>query len=154
MREGSIHHSVTELIEPVVRGEGMELVDIEYKKEGNLWYLRVYIDKEQGISVEDCRKISHRIEDIIEIEDIISSRYMLEVSSPGLDRPLKTERDFLKNKDRCVRVTTSCPIHDRKRFRGKIRNCVGQSLTLDEGGSLLEIPLEKIDNAKLEIELC
>ncbi|MFQ5717753.1 MAG: ribosome maturation factor RimP [Nitrospinales bacterium] len=154
MRKGSIHHSVAELIEPVVRGEGMELVDIEYKKEGSRWYLRVYIDKEQGISVEDCQKISHRIEDIIEIEDIVSSRYILEVSSPGLDRPLKTERDFLKNKNRWIRVTTSCPIHDRKRFRGKVRDCAGQSLTLDEDGSLLEIPLEKIAKAKLEIEFC
>ena len=83
-----------ELVEPVIRDENLELVDVEYKKEGKNWFLRIYINKEGGVSVEDCQKVSRLIGDMIQIDEIISPSYILEVSSPGLDRPLKKEKDF------------------------------------------------------------
>ncbi|MFQ5673658.1 MAG: ribosome maturation factor RimP [Nitrospinales bacterium] len=152
MGKGNICQSVAEIIEPVVHGENLELVDVEFKKEGKTWYLRVYIDKERGVSIEDCRNVSHQIEDLIEIENIVSRQYILEVSSPGLDRPLKSKRDFLRNQNRRIQLTVFAPIHGRKDFRGVIQGIHEQSLVLQVEGSDLEIPLEKIAKAKLVID--
>lgn len=152
MGKSKVSQSVIELIEPVIRDENLDLVDVEFKKEGKDWYLRVYIDGEQGLSIEDCRKVSHQIADLIEIEDIVSRQYILEVSSPGLDRPLKSEKDFLRNKNRRVQVTAFAPVHGRKNFSGIIKTIRDQSLVLDEEGVDLEIPLEKIAKAKLVID--
>ena len=110
MGKSSVILSVEELVEPVLIAEGLELVDVQYKKEGKTWYLRVFIDKEGGITVEDCQKVSGPIGDLIEIENIVSSEHILEVSSPGLDRPLKTEKDFLRFKNRKIQLTTFSPI--------------------------------------------
>lgn len=152
MGKNPVCQSVTELIEPAVREEGLELVDVEYKWEGKNWHLRIYIHREQGISVEDCQKISHRIEDMIEVDNIISAHYILEVSSPGLDRPLKAERDFLRNKNRRIRVVASAPVDGKWDFCGTIKDCKDQILNLDQGGKQINIPLEKITKAKLVIE--
>lgn len=135
----------------MVRSQSLELVDVEYKKEGKNWYLRVYLDKEQGITVKDCQSLSHQIEDLIEVEAIVSNPFILEVSSPGLNRPLKTERDFLRNKNRQIIVTTFSPVNNKKNFHGMIKDFKDQTLYLDEDGNPLEIPLEKIAKAKLEI---
>lgn len=151
MGKSSIRQSIAELIEPLVRDQSLELVDIEYKKEGKNWYLRVYLDKEQGITVRDCQKLSHQIEDLIEVEAIVSNPFILEVSSPGLNRPLKTERDFLRNKNRRIIVTTFSPVNNKKNFHGTIKDFKNQILYLDEDGNPLEIPLGEIANAKLEI---
>lgn len=151
MGKSSICQSIAELIEPMVRNQSLELVDVEYKKEGKNWYLRVYLDKEQGITVKDCQSLSHQIEDLIEVEAIVSNPFILEVSSPGLNRPLKTERDFLRNKNRQIIVTTFSPVNNKKNFHGMIKDFKDQTLYLDEDGNPLEIPLEKIAKAKLEI---
>ena len=143
---------VADIIRPAVDGEGLDLVDVEYKKEGKNWYLKVYIDKPHGVTLEDCQSISHQIGDLIEIENIVSRQYILEVSSPGLDRPLKTARDFLRNKDRRVQVTTFSPVQGRKNFRGAIQSIRDNTLVLDEGGNEWAIPLGKIAKAKLVIE--
>jgi len=150
--KSKVSQSVIDIIGPVLRDENLDLVDVEFKKEGRSWYLRVYIDKEQGLTVEDCQKVSHQIADLIEIEDVVSRQYILEVSSPGLDRPLKSEKDFLRNKNRRVQVTAFAPVRGRKNFRGVIKTIRDQSLVLDEEGVDLEIPLEKIAKAKLVID--
>jgi len=152
MAKSKVCQSVIDIIEPVVQSQNLELVDVEFKKEGKDWHLRVYIDKERGITVEDCRNVSHQIEDLIEIEDIVSRQYILEVSSPGLDRPLKSERDFLRNQNRRIQLTVFAPIHGRKDFCGVIRGIHDQSLVLQVEGNDLEIPLEKIAKAKLVID--
>ena len=95
MRKTPIYQSVTDLIEPTLKGSDIELVDVEYKKTGKTWCLRVFIDKNQGVTVYDCQRLSREIEDLIEIHELIDNHYVLEVSSPGLDRPLKKEADFL-----------------------------------------------------------
>lgn len=152
MGKDSIVQSVTELIEPVVRDENLELVDVEYKKEGKNWYLRIYIDKDGGVSVEDCQKVSRQIEDMIQIDEIIHSAYILEVSSPGLDRPLKKEKDLLRSIGKKVSVTTYSPIDKQRNFVGIIKDFSNQTLSLDVNGKSVAIPFEVIANTKLVIE--
>ena len=84
------------MLMPIVETKGFELVDVEWGKEGANWYLRAYIDKENGITVDDCEEVSRALSDLLDEEDFISENYILEVSSPGLDRPLKKEKDFAK----------------------------------------------------------
>ena len=98
MAKIQIAQSVMDLIEPVLEAEGLELVDVEYKKEGPNWILRIFIDKEGGVTVADCQKVSHLTGDLIDVEETIKIPFNLEVSSPGLDRSLKREKDFLKFK--------------------------------------------------------
>lgn len=152
MKKVPICQSVKELVEPVVQKENLELVDVEFKKEGKDWFLRVFIDKPEGVTVDDCQNISHQIEDMIEIDEIVSPAYILEVSSPGLDRPLKNEKDFLRYQGRKVAVNTFSAIDKKKNFSGNIQTCKDRELFLEEHGKLIKIPLDKIAKATLEIE--
>lgn len=152
MTKTSITESISQIIEPVIQEESLELVDVEYKKIGKAWTLRVYIDKDQGITVEDCQKISRQIEDMIEIDELIVNPFVMEVSSPGLDRPLKKEKDFLRYRDKPVGIKTFSPIENRRNFQGIIQDCKDQILYLNEEGVSIKIPLDKIAKAKLIIE--
>ena len=152
MTKASIVESIIELIEPVIQEESLELVDVEYKKLGKTWTLRVYIDKDQGITVDDCQKISRQIEDMIEIEDLIANQFVLEVSSPGLDRPLKKEKDFLKYQGKRVEVKTFAPIENRRNFKGVIGGCQEHILHLNLENGPVKIPLDNITQARLIIE--
>ena len=152
MEKPSIHQAVTELLEPVFREESIELVDVEYEKTGKIWTLRVFIDKNQGVTVGDCQKLSREIEDLIEVHELISVPYVLEVSSPGLDRLLKKERDFLRNKGKRIQIKTFSPINNKKQFSGTIKNFMNETLFLEDTSGILEIQLDKIAQAKLIIE--
>ena len=149
----STTQSVTQLIEPVLREENLELMEVEFKRLGKKWFLRVFIDKESGITLEDCQRTSRLIEDMIEVEDIIGASYVLEVSSPGLDRPLKTERDFLKFKNKEIKVYTFSPVENKKHFSGIIRDFRNKVLYLEIAGKVLEIPKERISKAQLVIKI-
>ena len=92
------------MLMPIVEAKGFELVDVEWVKEGANWYLRAYIDKENGITVDDCEEVSRALSDLLDEEDFISENYILEVSSPGLDRPLKKEKDFARSIGKDVEV--------------------------------------------------
>ena len=107
-----------ELITPFVEDKGFELVDVEYVKEGGNWYLRAYIDKPGGITVDDCEVISRSLSDKLDEEDFIEGAYILEVSSPGLGRPLKKEKDFVRNMGQEVELRTYRAIEKQKEFRG------------------------------------
>lgn len=152
MGKNSIAQSVTELVEPVIREEGLELVDVEYKKEGQGWYLRIYIDKKGGVTVDDCQKVSRRIEDMIEIDEIVNSAYILEVSSPGLDRPLKKEKDFLRSLGKKIRVTTYSPVNNQRNFVGIIKDLSNETLYLEVNEAPIAIPLATIANAKYVLD--
>lgn len=152
MTKTSVVESIIAISEPVTKDEDLELVDVEYKKLGKTWTLRVFIDSKQGVTVDDCQKVSRQISDLIEIDDLIPNPFVLEVSSPGLDRPLKKENDFLRFKNKAVHVKTFSPIDNRKKFRGIIRDCQNQILFLDEEGVSIEISLDKISQAKPIIE--
>ncbi len=152
MAKISVVESIIEISEPVIKDEGLELVDVEYKKLGKTWTLRIFIDSDRGITVDDCQKVSRQIEDIIEIDDLIASPFVLEVSSPGLDRPLKKEKDFLRFKNKAIEVKTFSPMENRKNFKGTIQDCKNQILFLNEEGASIEISLDKISQAKPIIE--
>ncbi len=151
MGKTTVISSVEKLVAPVLTAAGLELVDVEYKKEGKNWYLRIFIDKVGGITVQDCQKISGQISDLIEVENIASAEHILEVSSPGLDRPLKTEKDFLRFKGRKMRVTTFSPIDRQRNFRGVAIDFMENNLHLQTPQGLAEIALDNIAKARLEI---
>ena len=152
MGKASIYQLVSELIEPTVTEHNIELVDVEYIKAGKVWILRVFIDKKQGVTVLDCQKLSREIEDLIEVHELISDPYTLEVSSPGLDRPLKKEADFLRNKDKQIQLKTYSPIEGRKNFSGIILDVKNKILFLVDKDDCLELELANIAQAKLVIK--
>jgi ribosome maturation factor RimP len=153
MSKGSVSQSIIEAIDPILKGENLELVDVEYKKAGKSWVLRVFIDKPGGITLGDCQKVSHQIEDKIEVEELVSSAYILEVSSPGLDRPLKNSRDFLRYKGKEVKVHTFVPVNGKKKFSGTIIDFRDNHVHLEMAGKSLAIPLDKISKATLILEI-
>lgn len=114
MTRKEIEEIVTEIANPVVNKHSFELVDVEFIKEGSSWYLRIYIDKPGGITIDDCQVVSEEISDILDKEDPIPHSYFLEVSSPGLDRPLKKESDFERFKGELVEVKVFKPIEGKK----------------------------------------
>ena len=154
MQKGTVVQGMEKLILPVLKDMGLELVDIEYRREGQGWVLRIFIDREEGgVTLDDCSRVSHLTGDLIEIDDLISNSYRLEVSSPGLDRPLKKEQDFLKYKNRRIRLNTFAPIENRRNFKGTILDFREGVLHLDAQGGPFEIPLSNIAKANLEIEI-
>ena len=110
-----------ELLEPIVTDLGFELVDVEYVKEGGTWYLRAYIDKPGGITVDDCEAVSRKFSDILDEKDYIPDSYVFEVSSPGLGRPLKKEKDFKRSLGEEVEIRTYRAIDRQKEFTGILK---------------------------------
>ena len=149
MRKNPIYQLVTDLVEPTLKGSDIELVDVEYKKTGKTWSLRVFIDKNQGVTVNDCQRLSREIEDLIAIHELIADRYVLEVSSPGLDRPLKKETDFIRNKGKQVLVKTYLPINSSKTNTGTIKDFSNDTLFLENEKKTFAISLSNIAQAKL-----
>ena len=152
MGKTSIYQSVADLIKPTLEGNGIELVDIEYKKTGRIRVLRVFIDKNQGVTVHDCQELSREIEDLIEIHELIDDHYVLEVSSPGLDRPLKKDTDFLRNKGKRIQIKTYSPINNKKENAGTVIDFVNGTLFLEDKKNILKISLTEIAQAKLIIK--
>ena len=152
MGKTSIYQSVADLIKPTLEGNGIELVDVEYKKTGKIWVLRVFIDKNQGVTVYDCQELSREIEDLIEIHELIDDHYVLEVSSPGLDRPLKKDTDFLRNKGKRIQIKTYSPINNKKENVGTVIDFVNGTLFLEDKKDILKISLTEIAQAKLIIK--
>ena len=152
MGKTSIYQSVADLIKPTLEGNGIELVDVEYKKTGKTWVLRVFIDKNQGVTVYDCQELSREIEDLIEIHELIDDHYVLEVSSPGLDRPLKKDTDFLRNKGKRIQIKTYSPINNKKENAGTVIDFVNGTLFLEDKKDILKISLTEIAQAELIIK--
>ena len=120
-----------ELLEPILADMNFELVDVEYVKEAGTWYLRSYIDKPGGITVDDCEAVSRQFSDRLDQEDYIEDSYIMEVSSPGLDRPLKKEKDFERNLGREVEIRTYRPIEKEKEFYGILKAYDDNSVTIE-----------------------
>lgn len=119
-----------ELITPLIDAEGFELVDVEYVKEGADWYLRVYIDKDGGITVNDCEEISRAFNEILDREDYIDDAYIFEVSSPGLLRPLKKDKDYQRNLGKLLEVKLFAPLNGVKEFEAELKSYDKESATL------------------------
>lgn len=144
---------------PILESLGIELVDIEFGKVGRDAVLRLFIDKEGGVMLDDCADVSRELSMILDVEDVISCNYTLEVSSPGLDRPLKKPSDYERFTGRLIKVRTYEPLQDdkgnkRKTFLGKLEGLFDGviRMTLTEGQSA-SIPLERVAKANLEFEL-
>ncbi|MEW9050703.1 MAG: ribosome maturation factor RimP [Neobacillus sp.] len=146
---------VEELAQPIVQELGLELVEIEYVKEGKSWFLRVYIDKDNGVDIEDCGIVSERLSEKLDEIDPITHNYFLEVSSPGAERPLKKAKDFEKAVGKNVFVKTYEPIDGEKSFEGKLLEYNGDSLKIEvkikTRKKTVEIPFEKVANARLAV---
>lgn len=119
-----------QLLEPIVTGLGFELVDVEYVKEGGTWYLRAYIDKPGGITVDDCESVSRRFSDILDEKDYIADSYVFEVSSPGLGRPLRKEKDFRRSIGEEVEIRTYRAIEHQKEFTGILNRYDENTVTI------------------------
>ncbi|NLI89203.1 MAG: ribosome maturation factor RimP [Epulopiscium sp.] len=120
MSRKNIESIVAKYLEPIVAEYNYELVDIEYIKEGPNWYLRIYIDKPGGITIDDCEKTSRALEEILDEKDPIEGAYILEVSSPGLDRPLKKAADFKRNIGKIIDIKLYTPHNNQKEYQGKL----------------------------------
>ena len=140
------------VIDPILRSQGVELVDLEYQRESCGWVLRIYIDREEGINVENCADLSRELGSILEVRDLIPDFYTLEVSSPGLTRPLKRPEDYNKYRNRLVKIKTFAPIEGRKNFKGILQSLEDENVYIQVEGRILEIPLRGIAKANLEVE--
>jgi Uncharacterized protein conserved in bacteria len=121
-----------EILAPIIEEHEFELVDVEYVKEGGTWYLRAYIDKPGGITIDDCEAVSRRLSDILDEKDYIEDAYILEVSSPGLGRPLRKEKDFKRSLGEEVELRTYRMIEKRKEFTGILRSYDEKTVTIEE----------------------
>jgi ribosome maturation factor RimP len=143
---------VSELVTPILSEMGLELVDIEYKKEGSNWFLRVFIDNETGsIDIDDCGLVSEKLSQKLDEVDPIPNAYFLEVSSPGAERPLRNERDFRKAIGRNVHITTREPIDGVSVFEGELVSVENGQLTVKEAKKTYVISQEQIDTAHMAI---
>ena len=139
-----------EILLPIVEEYGFELVDVEYVKEGGTWYLRTYIDKEGGISIDDCEKVSRRLSDILDEKDYIDDTYIMEVSSPGLGRPLKKEKDFKRSLGKEVDMRTYRMIDKQKEFTGILKDYDKDTVTIELENETLKT-FEKGDIALIRL---
>jgi len=142
---------VEQLVQPFLEDNGFELVDIEYVKEGSNWFLRVFVDKEGGIDIDDCGRISEYLSEQLDANDPIPTAYFLEVSSPGAERPLKKPEDVTKAVGKDVFVTTYEPIDGQKEFEGKLLSFENEELVVQSGKKQTAIPYSKVASARLAI---
>lgn len=143
---------INELILPVLQAQEVELVDTEFFKAGKRYTLRLYLDKPGGITLDDCAAISRLLAEIIDVHEVIDHAYILEVSSPGLTRPLKKMADFQRFTGRLVRITVRGGTGKRSLYRGELLGLAGESVAIKESSQTYYIPLADIVKARLDIE--
>jgi len=143
---------VRAIADPILSNEGMELVEIEYRRESKGWVLRLYIDKVGGATLDDCTRISQEVGRSLDVEDFISTPYTLEISSPGLSRPLKKEKDFMKYRNQMIKVKTVDPIENRRQFNGKLLGISEDRIEIEMDGGIFQISLSNVAKANLEID--
>ncbi|MBC7106765.1 MAG: ribosome maturation factor RimP [Firmicutes bacterium] len=142
-----------ELVRPIVEQLGLELVEVEFVREGGRWFLRVFIDKPGGVTLTDCQNVSERLGPLLDVKDPIPHPYHLEVSSPGLERPLKKPADYVRYQGHKVQVRTYAPVEGRRRFVGRLQKAGPEEITVEVDGVEFTIPLAQIAAARLAVEL-
>ena len=151
--DDDVKEKIRQLAEPVVVSEGIELIHVECMKMHTRWIIRLFLDKENGVTLADCANISNQLGDLFDIREVIKGAYTLEVSSPGFDRPLSRDQDFVKYKNSKVNIKTNVKIEGIKNFHGILLGYieeVGQKLVLiDIAGKIHRIPKEDIAKANL-----
>jgi ribosome maturation factor RimP len=148
-----LKEKIRQLAEPVVAAEGMELIHVECMKMHTRWIVRLFLDKENGVTLDDCSTISNQLGDILDIHDLINGSYNLEISSPGLDRPISRDYDFVKYKGSKVNIKTAIKIDGVKHFQGILTDFSdenGQKIVLVEvSGKAYRIPKKEIVKTNL-----
>jgi ribosome maturation factor RimP len=151
-----IKEKIRQLAEPVVASEGMELIHVECIKMHTRWIIRLFMDKEGGITLDDCANISNQLGDIFDIREAINGSYTLEVSSPGFDRPISRDQDFLKYRNSSVDVKTGIKIEGSKNFHGILLDYIEEAgkkfVLVDVAGKVYRIPRQDIIKANLADE--
>ena len=144
---------IEELTRRVVEAEGFELVDLEYKQGKPRNLVRIYIDKPGGITLGDCENVSNQVGTLLDVNDVVKNAYVLEVSSPGLDRPLRTDRDYERARDRFVKLVLMLPDGRHEELVGKLKEFNDQELVLDQNGQLRNITRSEIKRAQQEVQI-
>ncbi len=144
--------SVREIVNPLLLENGFELVDLEYRREGRARVLRIFIDKDGGITVDDCAKVSRELGILLDVHDVIPGSYNLEVSSPGLTRVLKKPRDFERFRGKKVKIKTKMDIGDRRVFVGRLLDFADDVAIVLVNGHTYLIEYDKIEKANLELD--
>ncbi len=152
MKSETLRQEVREVVEPILQSQGFELVDLEYQRESRGWVLRIYLDREGGITLDDCAGVSHEVGAVLEVKDVIPNTYVLEVSSPGLTRPLKKPEDFNRFQNRLVKIKLYKPLDGRRNFKGTLLGLEGETVRVEVDQQVFEIPLQSIAKANLEID--
>jgi ribosome maturation factor RimP len=149
----SKREAIGAIIERVANREGLELVHWEMEGPRNNFALRIFIDKEGGVTHSDCENVSHQVGALLDVEDLIADTYMLEVSSPGVDRPLYKRADYERFAGNKVKLKTQQPINGQRNFRGRLIGIEGDAVKLDiENAGIVEIAFEQITKANIEYE--
>lgn len=139
------------ILRPITEEAGVEIYDVEYVKEGSDWYLRAYIDKPEGVTINDCENVSRALSDVLDAEDYIADAYILEVSSPGLGRTLKKDRHLEKSLGKEIEVKTYKPIDKQKEFSGILKTYDAETITIEEEGA--ERVFQRSDVALIRLAL-
>ena len=140
---------IKELLEPIARRLGQFILDVTYKREGGKRVLRIVLDKPGGITMDECARLNNELNELLDGENIIEEEYLLEVSSPGADRKLEKGTDFVWAMGKKIKVTTYTPLDGKNTFSGILVGLGDSTVVVDENGTVTEIPLEKIANARL-----
>lgn len=138
-----------ELLEPVVNAIGYELVLLEYSPRDGSGMLRLFIDAPDGITLDDCEKVSREVAAMLDVEDVITQAYRLEISSPGLDRPLVKPEHYQRFKGEVARIQMLAPVAGRRRFQGVLLEATDDEVSIDTAEGVITLPLADIDKAKL-----
>ncbi|MCG6936919.1 MAG: ribosome maturation factor RimP [Gammaproteobacteria bacterium] len=147
MRREQTH--LWELFEPVVNGMGYDLIEIEHIPNPKHGILRLYIDKEDGVTIDDCSAVSEQISALIDVEDPVRGHFNLEISSPGLDRPLRRLKDFQRFTGSLVKLKTSMPLEGQRNFKGRLLEANEDVLVIETDTEEISLPMSAIEKARL-----
>lgn len=152
MNKKELMKKLNAMCDELAQSLNYDLVDVEYVKEFGSYYLRVYIDKEGGITLDDCQNMSELLSERLDKEDPIETAYYLEVSSPGLDRPLKTDKDLKRNLGKDIEISLYKPLDNRKKYEGNLIDFTGDKIIIEVNEKLIEIPKDAISVIKLALK--
>jgi len=154
----SVAERARQLLEPVLARDGFDLVEVEWQREGGCWVLRLYVDKVGGIGIDDCQAASRLVETILDVEDFIEPAYSLEVSSPGIERPLRKPEDFKRFAGQRAKVRAFGPLQSapgqaaRKQWTGTLRGFADGAVEIEVDGAVHRIPVDRVAKAHLEYD--